>query len=716
MAVRRLADDASETLDHKPLRIALQQVFFGATMIMLSGQLTAGQRMAAAFVAVEVSRRVRCPPSLRNSARDFLTEQEDRRVRPDFHGVLANATPERIQGLVHTVARGLYDIELPPQTWEDPRSAADLLAEAANRQVSDAVESGDEAPEYDLSESTLRLRSVDLSGFRGSPRRVEVKFEQGGTVTSAILFGENGVGKSTIVDGIEFALQGRIGRSSNFESPVSSSVTSFAKDSSPQVIAALSDGRQIVRRVTRASAGYLVAEPKTVSTGFRLAPITLNRHDILRFLDTDAMERGSLLLDYFPSEAGKLASRPQDEIHRLTADQAELRIRRTSGASRLAEILGCGPLDLADRNSFLRTVRNTLMGGMTWKAFEEQQGWDEVDPATKAAAQELAGIYNELTAIKKRIEAAGNVLNPVAHERQTRILRPILAGIGSDLSQAFNRIAQGYPVERVDVVFAESGPLSLDVVVRLHNGRNCFPQQLFSEAYKDLIALLFFTSVDKKAAERGQAKILILDDVLQSVDAAVRHAFMTYVLEFFADWQLIITAHDRLWRDQLRDLFGAHDHAVLGLEIRDWEFDTGPVFDPPAADRLKKDLLLMIDAGEPRSIAAAAGQLLELSCDRLTLSMRLEIPRQEKYTLADLWAVVRTRLADTAAEPAVQRVAAHKLLRNLTVHPDPRSWDLTKADARAFARAVLDLVDHIRCASCGWLPKKGTCKCGAVQL
>ncbi|MEB3371548.1 hypothetical protein [Saccharopolyspora mangrovi] len=207
-----------------------------------------------------------------------------------------------------------------------------------------------------------------------------------------------------------------------------------------------------------------------------------------------------------------------------------------------------------------------------------------------------------------------------------------------------------------------------------------------------------------------------MDDVLQSVDATVRHAFMTYVLDAFDDWQLIVTVHDRLWCDQLRELFGAHGHAVLGTEIRDWEFDTGPVFDQPGVDRVKKDLELMIDVGEPRSIAAAAGQLLELTCDRLTLSMRLQVPRQEKYTLGDLWPVVRTRLAETAAGTAMKLVAGHKLLRNLTVHPDPRSWDLTKADARAFAKAVLDLVDHVRCGACGWLPKTGTCKCGAVQL
>lgn len=719
VAARHLADQAVETLDHKPLRAALQQIFFGASGIMQSSYLRTGQRMAAAIVAIEVSHRVRCPKKLRGLAGNFLAEHENAGSQPVFDGVLAKCTRERVRELVHAAARGLYDTDLPPQTWDeqqDPRSAADLLAAAANRQVSEAARLISSTPEYDLSESSLRLLSIELNGFRGSPKQAKVSFEEGGVAKSTILFGENGVGKSTIVDAIEFALQGRVGRSSNFESPVGSSVKSFADDAVPEVVAVLSDGSKVVRRITSSAVGHLVAEPESVSTGFRLAPITLNRNDILRFLDTDAMERGSMLLDYFPSEAGRLATRPQDEIHRLTAEQAELRIRRTSAANRLGELLECSPFELADRNRFLKTIRDTVMGGRSWKTFEEQRGWSDVDPDLAHAVKELAGIYNQLTVSKRRIEAAGDVLNPVAHAKQTRILRPILADIGSVLSQAFKQIMRGYPVDRIDVVFAESGPLSLDVVVRLANGRNCFPQQLFSEAYKDLIALLFFTSVVQKASERGQAKLLILDDVLQSVDATVRHAFMAYALETFYDWQLIVTAHDRLWRDQLRELFRAHNHAVLTPEIRDWDFDTGPIFDPPGVDRVKKDVELIMDVGEPRSVAAAAGQLLELACDRLTLSMRLEVPRQEKYTLGELWPVVRKRLEGTTAESAAQRVAAHNFLRNLTVHPDPRSWGLTRADARAFAKAVLDLVDHVRCTSCGWLPRMGSCRCGAVTL
>ena len=47
----------------------------------------------------------------------------------------------------------------------------------------------------------------------------------------------------------------------------------------------------------------------------------------------------------------------------------------------------------------------------------------------------------------------------------------------------------------------------------------------------------------------------MLDDALQSVDATVRRGVMSYVLDEFKDWQIVITGHDRAWQEQLRELF-----------------------------------------------------------------------------------------------------------------------------------------------------------------
>ena len=59
-------------------------------------------------------------------------------------------------------------------------------------------------------------------------------------------------------------------------------------------------------------------------------------------------------------------------------------------------------------------------------------------------------------------------------------------------------------------------------IPRLKNNQTADPLGLFSEANLDLLAFLIFLAVAKEAAERGQARLLVLDDVLQSVDAVFR--------------------------------------------------------------------------------------------------------------------------------------------------------------------------------------------------
>jgi predicted ATP-binding protein involved in virulence len=54
------------------------------------------------------------------------------------------------------------------------------------------------------------LRQLTVERFRGAPGRIAVDFcrPKGGEGVSAIILGDNGTGKSTIVDAIELALQG----------------------------------------------------------------------------------------------------------------------------------------------------------------------------------------------------------------------------------------------------------------------------------------------------------------------------------------------------------------------------------------------------------------------------------------------------------------------------------------------------------------------------
>ena len=653
----------------------------------------------------------------------MYAEVADDTIVPDWKNIISLPDGEHsfveLLSLVRKAAASQRPISIAPSTGDRELSAADFLAKAALRQI----RTDDEAETvYDLTDQDIRLTSVSTEGFRGSPNEITVDFTNRGKAVSAIIFGENGTGKSTIVDAVEFAAQGRVGRSSNFDSPLSPSLRSLpTKEMTPSSRLILSDGTTIERRLELSTSDHLVAMPSEVRPGFRLAPMTIKRSDILRFLDTDALERGTILLDYFPAEAGVLATRPEDQAHTVKGEIAELRIRRSGLSALLAPLLGVEEDLLESRQKFEGVVRQQIMHGMTARDFEESDGWKDVDSEIRSLVRQLYETFAHLNSAMKRYNELGNPFNPVLHKRQTRILENVLVDVGNQLSSAFLKIGTEYPVTSLDVVFAASGPLSLDMVVRLHDGTNCFPQQLFSEAYQDLIALLFFTSVAKAASQREQARVLIMDDILQSVDASIRHSFVSYLLSDFSDWQLIFTVHDRFWRDRLRDLLSGYEHEFSEINIRGWSFSEGPALAAYDSDAMTADLRLAISSAEPISIGLLAGKLLEEICNQLT--WRIGIPivrnRDDRYTLGNLWPVVHQRLLGTRADRSIRSLATQRGLRNVSAHAEAISLTLSSAEATDFAKSVLELYAHVRCSNCrGWI--KGatapSCTCQLLSL
>jgi hypothetical protein len=220
-------------------------------------------------------------------------------------------------------------------------------------------------------------------------------------------------------------------------------------------------------------------------------------------------------------------------------------------------------------------------------------------------------------------------------------------------------------VTAIKVLVAKTGPVSLDVVVDFDNGASALPQQVFSEGYKDLIALLFFLTVTRKAAEFGQARILVLDDALQSVDATVRRGVMSYVLDEFKDWQLIITGHDRAWQEQLRELFIRKNRVFVERRVAGWSFSDGIAVaggSPSLADSTRGALA----SRDERLTASATGTLLEQIAQELSWRAGISVTRRrgDRYTLGDLWPGVAKALRATSLRDTVNAIDEEYGLRN----------------------------------------------------
>lgn len=99
----------------------------------------------------------------------------------------------------------------------------------------------------------LRISSVRIQGFRGIPGTItlDMTSRDSAEPLSLVLSGDNGTGKSSIVDAIEFALQGRIARRRDFlRSAIPHAVSVAARETSG-VSVLLSDGTTAKREILR---------------------------------------------------------------------------------------------------------------------------------------------------------------------------------------------------------------------------------------------------------------------------------------------------------------------------------------------------------------------------------------------------------------------------------------------------------------------------------
>jgi hypothetical protein len=297
-----------------------------------------------------------------------------------------------------------------------------------------------------------------------------------------------------------------------------------------------------------------------------------------------------------------------------------------------------------------------------------------------------------------------------------------LRGVTQDLTTSFRQVTRAEHVAAIKVLVAKSGPVSLDVVVEFDNGSSALPQQAFSEGYKDLIALLFFLAVTKKASEFGQAKVLVLDDALQSVDATIRLGVMEYVFEQFKDWQLIITGHDRAWFVLLRALFSRRGRTLVERTISQWSFSNG--IELAGGMRTRADSLREALARyDERLSASATGILLEEIGQELSWRLESSVIRREedRYTLGDLWPGVGKVLRSTSLKDTVRAIDMRLDIRNLLgAHYNEWADGIPWSDIKTFAEDVLAVYETVYCTSCaGWIRKSGkkfVCSCETTSL
>lgn len=557
----------------------------------------------------------------------------------------------------------------------------------------------------------MKIETLKIQSFRGIPKELNIGFLKGGDSVSMLLFGDNGSGKSSMIDAIEFCLQARINRTKHLNNEFFPFPVSFYSNSDSQVeIKFAKSNNTISRKIffPNAKDGEELSFRQSNSQpheSFRISPIVLRRKDILDFNNAPIRRKQVVLFDFLrDSEKEDWESNPPMEIEKLNNERNKIKNKRNQTINQLATILKIRTEDIPlEKGKFDNFIRDKVYKGLNKKqrnSLERRGRRLQVNEKALHCVRTLRKYQTEVININSQV----NILmkeNKVKLDKK-KITCEILVNASTFISNSFNKIAKIDYVEKIYLKFGKESEVALSIEVELKNGKIGNPNNIFSEAYLDLIALLIFLAFLKESTKFGQSKLLILDDVLQSVDSTIRLSFADFLLKEFHDWQLIISAHDRLWLNQLRSLFRQNNHRFNEKEIIRWDFSDGPIL-KNGNSNIDDTLDQAIEAGEFEIICSQTGILLEIICNELSFRLPISVKRkyEDKYTLGDMWPGIFKILKKTNLKNEVESVETFIHLRNLIgAHYNSWAYSLSSSEAYDFGYSAINLYRKVYCKSC----------------
>ncbi len=170
------------------------------------------------------------------------------------------------------------------------------------------------------------------------------------------------------------------------------------------------------------------------------------------------------------------------------------------------------------------------------------------------------------------------------------------------------------------------GDAGIDFTVDFYGRGLHPPHALHSEGHQDSMGVCLFLALSEHL-NSGLIDLVILDDVVMSVDIGHRRAFCSLLANNFPEKQFIITTHDTTWANQLRG-DGLVNRKQM-LKFSNWTVDHGPIiqYEADVWSKIEDDL----DKDDVLSASAKLRNYLEEFTRFVCHNLRAKVP----YTLDD---------------------------------------------------------------------------------
>lgn len=269
---------------------------------------------------------------------------------------------------------------------------------------------------------------------------------------------------------------------------------------------------------------------------------------------------------------------------------------------------------------------------------------------------------------------------------------------------------EGVSASKLLIRPSEDGSVNISTIFY---GKAVPPLLYLSESHLDTLGLCYFLALRRREADADASfRILMLDDVVHSVDARHRGRFVILLKENFSDHQIVITTHDTVFYQLLRQAFGQSGYVYLALN--GWDVERGPLRGDPSTDL---DRIVNPELRRSKSVdelAAAGGRFLEWMLREATEALEVAIPARfrGKHTIGTMWPPFAKKLRSQRYFAAnysglTSNVEQTGWVRNeVGAHYNDPASPVDPEEVRAHAGHLAELHNALTCSYCGGFIRK----------
>jgi len=326
----------------------------------------------------------------------------------------------------------------------------------------------------------------------------------------------------------------------------------------------------------------------------------------------------------------------------------------------------------------------------------------------KSKGMDISRVSSELKTYQNYYQFAEKIYSTFSEAKKTKI-QEIYNSIQGNIQNFYSSLHPDDPHKNIELIVALGRRASTELKIESFGREGEDPRALTSEGHLDSLGLCIFLAFVKKFNE--DCSLIVLDDVITTIDSKHREKICKLLLEEFRERQLIITTHDGVWYEQLcasQRAYGMGGN-FKNLVIVDWSVNIGPVIRPYKIrwERIKEK----IAAGDKTGAGNDGRQYLEWILKRICEILQTPIPFKSsgRYVIGDLLIPAKNRLMSLIKESSFkaniikvfQDLESTIIMGNLLSHHNILTEQVSIEEVNNFCKAVHNLHNVFLCPNCG---------------